>query len=170
MTLVRDCLRSSLIQYAQDINDFLLLYSDSASLALSNQSTALFPPEFYADQSSTLQSLQALPLAQWCPKLDTSLSPEMYQDIIQETHDSYRACVRDVYAADNAPTQVPVDMQGDPISLTCLVPRLAQLTTPSISVVITVKRATACALHSHGHAKICLMCMAEQVCVVQTTL
>ena len=141
LTVARECQRSVLPTFIQDINDLLVILGQQKNSSKTSSPNQLY----YADQS---ESLSAYVESGWeCPAFDSNMTKHSYRDMVNQTYSNYKDCTNN-YAN---PTdhwwhpKVNVDAQLDPVKVTCLLDAVANMTTATISVIITVRRTTACA-------------------------
>ena len=124
--------------YIRDINEYLTIVSQQANTTDSDP----FPDKpGYEDQSIPLGSYIS---SNWdCPVFDKDMTNDSYVALVNQTYNAYMQCANNSFRPDSYPDQ-DADAMLSPVNMTCLLDSVAHLTTPTISVIITVRRATAC--------------------------
>ena len=130
--------------FVQDINDFLTIVSQHAN----DSGDPRYPNQlFYGDQS---EALQAYISSGWdCPVFSSDMTKSSYALMVEQTYSNYMdCCANSSYSPDDYPNR-NVDALGNPVNITCLLDAVANLTTATTSVIITVRRTSAC---EYAHA------------------
>lgn len=138
LTVARECKRSVLPTYVQDINEFLNILNQQAN---SSDSSSYPEQLFYGDQSALLQA--HIDSGWDCPVFDNDATKQSYTTLVDQTYSSYKECANSSVSHDGYRRR-DVDALLNPVNITCLLDSVSKLTTATISVIITVQRTTTC--------------------------
>ena len=145
LVVARECQRSALPAYVRDMNEHLTIVGEQ--LRANASECSLYPTQCsYVDQSTGLYAYlneRKRKKKAPCPSLHSDLTTSSYTDLVSQTYTEYVKCVNSSLSPGNSVAQ-DVDAPLARVNIICLHKAVANLTTPTISVIITVRRATAC--------------------------